>query len=80
MTTSPVASDAKITTALSLVGLSSMPRNRQQLLQAIASAFANRRAGGGNPETNTYNALGGSPLANNDQALLQQVFVLSATT
>lgn len=80
MTASPIASDAMIATALTVTGLSSIPRNRQQLLQGIATAFANRNASGGDPATNTYTALGDANLANNDQALLQQVFILSATT
>lgn len=80
MTNSPYASDAKITAALAVIGLAYMPQTRQQLLQAVALAFANRNAGGGDPQTNVYNALGGSPLASNDQALLQQNLVLAATT
>jgi hypothetical protein len=80
MTNSPYASDAKITAALAVIGLAYMPQTRQQLLQAVALAFANRSAGGGDPQTNAYNALGGSPLASNDQALLQQNLVLAATT
>lgn len=80
MTVSPYAYQAKIDAALAVTGLSYMPQTRQQLLQAVALAFANRNAGGGDPQTNLYNALGGSPLATSDQALLQQNLVLAATT
>ena len=80
MTASAYASEASITAALALIGQSFMPNNRQQLLQCTALAFANRNAGGGDPQTNLTTALGGSPLANNDQALLAQNLVLAATT
>jgi hypothetical protein len=80
MTASAYASEASITAALALIGQSFMPNNRQQLLQCAALAFANRNAGGGDPQTNLTTALGGSPLANNDQALLAQNLVLAATT
>lgn len=79
MTASAYASDANITAALALIGQMYMPNNRQQLLQFAALSFANRNAGGGDPQTNLTNALGGSPLANNDQALLAQNLVLAAT-
>lgn len=79
MTASAYASTANIAAALALIGQTYMPNNRQQLLQFAALAFANRNAGGGDPQTNLTNALGGSPLANNDQALLAQNFVLAAT-
>lgn len=80
MTASAYASEASITAALALIGQSFMPNNRQQLLKGAALAFANRNAGGGDPQTNLTTALGGSPLANNDQALLAQNLVLAATT
>ena len=79
MTASAYASDANITAALALIGQTYMPNNRQHLLQFAALAFANRNAGSGDPQTNLTNALGGSPLANNDQALLAQNLVLAAT-
>jgi hypothetical protein len=80
MTASAYASAANIAAALALIGQTYMPNNRQQLLQFAALAFANRNAGGGDPQTNLTNALGGSPLANNDQALLAQNLVLAAIT
>lgn len=80
MTTTAYASEASITATLALIGQSFMPNNRQQLLQCAALAFANRNAGGGDPQTNLTTALGGSRLANNDQALLAQNLVLAATT
>ncbi len=80
MTSSAYASDAKIAATVALIGMPSIPSNRQGLLQAIALAFANRNAGGGDPQTNLSTALGGSPLANNEQALFSQIFVLAATT
>jgi len=80
MTASAYASDAKIAAALALIGQTYMPGNRQQLLQFAALAFANRNVGGGDPQTNLTTALGGSSLANNDQALLAQNLVLAATT
>lgn len=79
MTASAYASEASITATLALIGQSFMPNNRQQLLQCAALAFANRNAGGGDPQTNLTTALGGSSLANNDQALLAQNLILSAT-
>lgn len=80
MTATAYASEASITATLALIGQSFMPNNRQQLLQCAALAFANRNAGGGDPQTNLTTALGGSPLANNDQALLAQNLVLASTT
>lgn len=80
MTATAYASEASITAALALIGQTYMPTNRQQLLKGAALAFANRNAGGGDPQTNLTTALGGSPLANNDQALLAQNLVLAATT
>ncbi len=80
MTATAYASESNITAALALIGQSFMPNNRQQLLQCAALAFANRNAGGGDPQTNLTTALGGSPLTNNDQALLAQNLVLAATT
>lgn len=50
------------------------------LLQQICLAFANRDAGGGDPQQNTVTALGGSPLGTTSQTLLSQTFVLAATT
>ena len=80
MSVSQYASDAKIAATLAVIGLTAMPTNRQQLLQAVALAFANRNAGGGDPQTNLTTALGGVPVATNDQALLAQNLVLAATT
>ena len=77
---SPYASDAQISAACALIGLPAMPQNTQQLWQAITLAFANRNAGGGDPQANLSTALGGAYLGVTEQVLLQQTFVLSATT
>jgi len=80
MIVSSYASPAKIAAALAVIGMTAMPQTKQQLLQAVALGFANRNAGGGDPQTNLENALGGSPLAYNEQALLAQNVILAATT
>lgn len=80
MTVSPYASQAKIAAALAVIGLTVMPQTRQQLLQAVALGFANRNAGGGDPQTNLVNALGGASLAPNEQTLLAQNVILATTT
>ena len=74
MTSGPYASDAKIAAALAATGFPAVPQTTQQLWQAIATAFAARSG------VSVSTALGGASLAPNEQTLLQQNFVLAATT
>lgn len=75
----PYASDAKIQEALAVIGEPYVGTTVQMLYRQICVALANRNATGGDPMQNTITALGGSPLATTEQALLQQMLVLAAT-
>ncbi len=80
MSQTPYASDAKIAETLAVIGYAHIGSTTQMLYQQICIALANRNASGGDPLQNTRDALGGSPLASNEQTLLQQMLVLAATT
>lgn len=79
MTVYPIASEAKITETLAVIGQDVMGDSEVELLKQIVVALANRNAGGGDPIGNTVTALGGSPIARSEVPLLQQILVLAAT-
>ncbi len=79
MTAYPYASQEKISETLTLIGQTQLGDNTINLLRQLCFALANRNAGGGDPEQNTIDALGGVPLATNEIGLLTQALVLAAT-